>query len=345
MLHHPFDSFLPTIEFFQQAAEDPNVLAIKTTLYRVGRNSPLVEALLDAQENLKQVAVLVELKARFDEENNIGWARRLEAAGVHIVYGLVGLKTHAKVTLVVRRETDGVRRYVHLSTGNYNATTARLYTDLALFTCDPVIGADASQLFNRLTGYASDIRYNKLWVAPEFLRAVFTEKIQREIAHARAGRKGQMILKMNSLVDPGMIALLYEASQAGVQIDLLVRGICCLRPGVPGISENIRVRCLLGRYLEHGRVYYFHNGGEEEVYLGSADLMQRNLNRRVEVIFPVESADLKRQIMDEIIAIELRDNVKSRRLLPDGTYLPILPGAGEAPLEAQRWFMERRRDT
>ncbi len=345
LLHHPFDSFLPTIEFFQQAAEDPNVLAIKTTLYRVGRNSPLVEALLDAQENLKQVAVLVELKARFDEENNIGWARRLEAAGVHIVYGLVGLKTHAKVTLVVRRETDGVRRYVHLSTGNYNATTARLYTDLALFTCDPVIGADASQLFNRLTGYASDIRYNKLWVAPEFLRAVFTEKIQREIAHARAGRKGQMILKMNSLVDPGMIALLYEASQAGVQIDLLVRGICCLRPGVPGISENIRVRCLLGRYLEHGRVYYFHNGGEEEVYLGSADLMQRNLNRRVEVIFPVESADLKRQIMDEIIAIELRDNVKSRRLLPDGTYLPILPGAGEAPLEAQRWFMERRRDT
>lgn len=343
LLHHPYDSFQPTVEFFQQAAEDPNVLAIKTTLYRVGSKSPIVNALLQAQENLKQVAALVELKARFDEENNISWARALESAGVHVVYGLVGLKTHAKVSLVVRREADGVRRYVHLATGNYNATTARIYTDLALFTCDPDLGADASQLFNRLTGFAEKMRYRKLLVAPEFLRSSIAQKIHREIDHARAGREARLILKMNALVDPKCITLLYEASQAGVQIDLIVRGICCLRPGVPGVSDNIRVRCILGRYLEHARVFYFHNGGDAEIYLGSADLMQRNLNRRVEVVFPVESVHLRRRIMEEVIGIEMLDNVKSRRLLSDGSYERIEPEDEQEIIDAQRYFMEQRR--
>ncbi|MBE2193329.1 MAG: polyphosphate kinase 1 [Anaerolinea sp.] len=343
LLHHPYDSFQPTVEFFQQAAEDPNVLAIKTTLYRVGSKSPIVNALLQAQENLKQVAALVELKARFDEENNISWARALESAGVHVVYGLVGLKTHAKVSLVVRREADGVRRYVHLATGNYNATTARIYTDLALFTCDPDLGADASQLFNRLTGFAEKMRYRKLLVAPEFLRSSIAQKIHREIDHARAGREARLIFKMNALVDPKCITLLYEASQAGVQIDLIVRGICCLRPGVPGVSDNIRVRCILGRYLEHARVFYFHNGGDAEIYLGSADLMQRNLNRRVEVVFPVESIHLRRRIMEEVIGIEMLDNVKSRRLLSDGSYERIEPMEGQEIIDAQRYFMEQRR--
>ncbi|CAG0977853.1 partial polyphosphate kinase, partial [Anaerolineae bacterium] len=302
-----------------------------------------VNALLQAQENLKQVAALVELKARFDEENNISWARALESAGVHVVYGLVGLKTHAKVSLVVRREADGVRRYVHLATGNYNATTARIYTDLALFTCDPDLGADASQLFNRLTGFAEKMRYRKLLVAPEFLRSSIAQKIHREIDHARAGREARLIFKMNALVDPKCITLLYEASQAGVQIDLIVRGICCLRPGVPGVSDNIRVRCILGRYLEHARVFYFHNGGDAEIYLGSADLMQRNLNRRVEVVFPVESIHLRRRIMEEVIGIEMLDNVKSRRLLSDGSYERIEPMEGQEIIDAQRYFMEQRR--
>lgn len=339
LLHHPYDSFVPTVDFFQQAAEDPNVLAIKTTLYRVGSNSPIVEALLNAIENGKQVAALVELKARFDEENNIGWARALESAGVHVVYGLVGLKTHAKVSMVVRRESDGLRRYVHLSTGNYNASTARIYTDLALFTCNPQIGADATQLFNRLTGYASTTAYRKLIVAPEYLRKTFSKLIRREIEHASAGRPARLILKMNSLVDPKIIALLYEASIAGVQIDLLVRGICCLRPGLPGVSDNIRVRCILGRYLEHARIYYFYNNGEDEIYLASADLMQRNLNRRVETMFPVESLPLKRRLLDEVLRIEMTDNVKSRELLPDGSYRRIEPQPGEEPIDSQRWFM------
>lgn len=342
LLHHPYDSFLPTIEFFQQAAADPQVLAIKTTLYRVGSKSPIVEALMTAQENGKQVAALVELKARFDEENNITWARALESAGVHVVYGLVGLKTHAKVTLVVRREPDGMRRYVHLSTGNYNATTARIYTDIGMLTCDETIGADATLLFNRLTGYASSTNYRKLIVAPEYLRKRLTALIEREIKHAQAGKPARIVFKMNSLVDPGMIVKLYEASMAGVQIDLLVRGICCLRPGLPGLSENIRVRCILGRYLEHARIFYFLAGGRDEVYLGSADLMQRNLNRRVEVVFPVESPALKRRLMDQIIGMELRDNVKSRELLPDGQYRRILPKDGEEAIEVQRWLMEHR---
>jgi polyphosphate kinase len=348
LLHHPYDSFLPTIEFFQMAANDPNVLAIKTTLYRTGSKSPIIEALLQAQENLKQVAVLVELKARFDEENNISWARALEASGVHVVYGLVGLKTHAKITLVVRREADGVRRYVHLSTGNYNAGTARVYTDLALFTCDPDIADDASQLFNRLTGYATNVAYKKLLIAPDYVRPGLVSRVRREIDHAKAGRKAHLVFKMNALVDPSMIALLYEASMAGVKIDLLVRGVCALRPGVPGVSDNITVRCLIGRFLEHARVFYFYNNGhhdgEGEVLLGSADLMQRNLNRRVEVVFPVESAALRRRIMNEIVGIEMRDSLRARRLLPDGSYERILPPAGEEPLDAQKWLMEHSRD-
>jgi polyphosphate kinase len=303
-----------------------------------------VEALLTAQENLKQVAVLVELKARFDEENNIGWARALEAAGVHVVYGLLGLKTHSKISLVVRRETDGVRRYVHLSTGNYNATTARVYTDIGLLTCDEAIGADASLLFNRLTGYATSAGYSKLIVAPEYLRRQVADMIIRETDHALAGREARMILKMNSLVDPKMIALLYRASMAGVHIELLVRGICGLRPGLPGISDTIRVTCILGRYLEHARIFYFLNGGNEEIYLGSADLMQRNLDRRVEAMFPVEAPELRRRIMDEILGVELADNVKARQLLPDGSYRRIRPEPEGAAIDAQRWLMDHSRN-
>jgi polyphosphate kinase len=342
MLHQPYDSFSPVTEFIQAAAEDPQVLAIKATLYRTGRNSPIVEALLQAQENQKQVAALVELKARFDEENNISWARALEGSGVHVVYGLLGLKTHAKVALVVRKESDGMRRYVHLSTGNYNVTTSRIYSDLCLFTCREDIAADASELFNRLTGYATNTTYRKLLVAPEHLRSQMAGLIEREIAHAQAGRQAHLIFKMNSLVDPDMIRLLYSASIAGVRIDLLIRGICCLRPGLPGISENIRVTCLLGRFLEHSRIYYFHNGGGEEVYAGSADLMPRNLNNRVEVLFPIESPALKNRVIEEILAIEMTDNAKARELLPDGTYRRLDPG--DAPIDSQRWFMDHSRE-
>jgi polyphosphate kinase len=344
LLHHPYESFVPTIEFFEQAAADPNVLAIKTTLYRTGSKSPIVGALLKAQENGKQVAVLVELKARFDEENNISWARALESQGVHVVYGLMGLKTHSKISLVIRREPDGVRRYVHLSTGNYNATTARIYTDLGMFTCDPQIGADATDLFNRLTGYASFARYRKLFVAPEHLRSQMAALIERETAHAREGKPAQLIFKMNSLVDPRMIRLLYEASQAGVQIDLLIRGICCLRPGVTGISENIRVRCLIGRYLEHARIFYFLNGGNEEFYLGSADLMPRNLDVRVETVFPVQNRALQQRIREEVLAVEMVDTYKAEQLDRDGNYHPIRPAEGQAMVNAQRTFMERSRD-
>ncbi len=344
LIHRPYDSFQNTVEFFQQAADDPHVLAIKSTLYRVGSNSPIVQALLRAQENGKQVAVLVELKARFDEQNNINWARALEEQGVHVVYGLVGLKTHCKVALVVRREADGIRRYVHLSTGNYNASTARIYTDICLFTVRDDIAADASDLFNRLTGYSVHTKYRKLFVAPEHLRGQIEGLIKREIDHAKAGRGGHIIFKMNSLVDRTMIQLLYQASMVGVQVDLLIRGICCLRPGIPGISENIRVRSLLGRYLEHARVYYFRNGGSEEVYSGSADLMPRNLNNRVEALFPIESAALRGRLIDEILTIEMCDNVKARELLNDGTYRKIEASDGENRIDAQRWFMERNRD-
>lgn len=343
LLHHPYDSFTPVIEFIKQAAEDPNVLAIKQTLYRVGSKSPIVEALMRARENQKQVAVLVELKARFDEENNIGWARALEREGVHVVYGLLGLKTHCKVALVVRREQDGLRRYVHLSTGNYNATTARIYTDLGLFTCDPDIAADATDLFNFLTGYSKQTRYRRLAVAPVSLHSEMVRMIRREIEHRKAGRPARLIFKINALTDPAMIRLLYEASQAGVPIDLIVRGICCLRPEVPGISDNIRVISIVGRFLEHTRIFYFANGGDEEIYLGSADLMERNLYRRVETMFPILDPDIRAHIRDDILGVYLADNVKARRLRADGSYEWLTPGDGPA-INSQQYLLERHTD-
>ncbi len=342
VLHHPYDSFTPVVDFLRAAATDPDVLAIKQTLYRVGRNSPVVEALLDASENNKQVAVLVELKARFDEESNIGWARRLEAEGVHVVYGLPGLKTHSKIALVVRKEGEGIRRYVHLATGNYNAVTATLYTDFGMFTADEAIGADATDLFNYLTGYSMKTDYRKLLVAPINLRARMTELILREIEHQRKYKNGRLIFKMNALVDKPMIQLLYEASQAGVKIDLLVRGICCLRPGLPDVSENIRVTSIVGRFLEHSRIYYFHNNGQEEIYVGSADLMPRNIDHRVEVLFPVENTELIHHIRDDILAVYQADNVKARRLLADGSYERIKPKGDQPPVNSQAWLISHR---
>lgn len=343
LLHHPYDSFAPVVQFLQTAATDPNVLAIKMTLYRVGRNSPVVEALLKAVENGKQVAVLVELKARFDEESNIEWAKRLEGDGVHVIYGLVGLKTHSKIALVVRREGDGIRRYMHLSTGNYNVVTAGLYTDLGYFTCDDDIGADASDLFNFLTGYSDKRDYRKLLVAPINLREKFELLIDREIEHAQAGRGGHLIFKMNALVDKGMIKRLYRASQAGVKVDLLVRGVCCLRPGIAGVSENITVISIVGRFLEHSRIYYFHNAGKEEIYLGSADLMPRNLNRRVETVFPVNERHLVRQIRDEVLRVQLADTAKARRLSADGTYTYVQPAPDGTPFDSQAYMIKQTR--
>jgi polyphosphate kinase len=341
IVHHPYDSFAPVVAFLQSAARDPDVLAIKQTLYRVGRNSPVVEALLEAATNGKQVAVLVELKARFDEESNIGWAKRLEAEGVHVIYGLLGLKTHSKIALVVRKEGDGVRRYVHLATGNYNGITAQVYTDLGVFTCDEDIGADATDLFNYLTGYSAKHDYRKLLVAPINLRARLESLIHREIEHQRQGRRGHLIFKVNAIVDRPMIRLLYQASQAGVQVDLLVRGICCLRPEVDGLSENIRVTSIVGRFLEHSRIYYFRNGGQEDIYLGSADLMTRNLDYRVEVLFPVEDERLIRHLRDEVLATYLADNVKARWLRADGNYAHRQPAPGEALISSQAAFLQR----
>jgi polyphosphate kinase len=320
LLHHPFQSFQPVVDFLRQAARDPDVLAIKMTLYRVGRNSPIVAALLEAIEHGKQVAVLVELKARFDEESNIEWARELESEGVHVVYGLPGLKVHCKVALVVRKEGDSIRRYMHLGTGNYNATTARLYTDIGLFTANPDIGRDVTHLFNYLTGYSSKHSFRKLLVAPISLRQGLENLIRREIGHAERGEQGRMILKMNALEDAPLIRLLYEASAAGVDIELLVRGICCLRPGITGVSDNIRVTSIVGQFLEHSRIYYFNNAGADEVYLGSADVMPRNLNRRVETLFPVEDPKLMRRLRDEVLATYLADEVKARHLQSDGSY-------------------------
>lgn len=339
MVHHPYESFIPVVDFLRAAASDPNVLAIKQTLYRVGGNPPVVQALLDAVERGKQVAVLVELKARFDEESNIGWARKLESAGVHVVYGLLGLKTHSKIALVVRKEGEGIRRYMHLGTGNYNAVTAQLYEDIGMFTIDEEIGADATDLFNYLTGYSSKQDYRKLLVAPINLRERMEELIQREIEHQENGEEGHLIFKMNSLVDKKMIKALYRASQAGVKIDLLVRGICCLRPGIEGVSENIRVISIVGRFLEHSRIYYFRNAGQEEVYLGSADLMPRNINRRVEVLFPVEEPRLIRYLHDQVLQTYLADNVKARRMLPDGSYERIEIGSKDKPLNSQPWLI------
>jgi polyphosphate kinase len=321
LLHHPYESFAPVIEFLRQAAEDPNVLAIKQTLYRVGQDSPIVDALIRAAEMGKQVAVLVELKARFDEENNILWARRLEKVGAHVVYGLIGLKTHAKLALVVRQEKNTLRRYVHLGTGNYNPVTARIYTDLGLFTADPEIGADASDLFNYLTGYSRQARYRKLLVAPVNLRKTMTELVRREIAHRQAGRPSGIIAKFNNLTDTMMIEELYAASREGVPIGLIVRSISCLRPEMPEKSETIRVGSIVGRFLEHSRVYRFINGGNEEIYIGSADLMTRNLDRRVEVLFPIEDEKIKERIVREVLEPAFSDNMKMRWLQMDGTYI------------------------
>ncbi len=320
LVHHPYDSFSPVIEFLEAAASDPNVLAIKMTLYRVGPHSPIVAALMKARENGKQVAVLVELKARFDEASNIGWARMLEREGVHVIYGVIGLKTHSKIALVIRKEGGHIRRYVHLSTGNYNSVTAHIYEDLGFFTSDPQIGADVSDLFNFLTGYSEKRDYQKLLVAPINMRKRFSELIRREMEHQKSGRDAHLILKTNALVDEKMIQLLYEASQEGVKIDLLVRGICCLRPGIAGLSDNIRVISIVSRFLEHSRIYYFSNGGEEQIYLGSADLMPRNLNRRVEVLFPIQDTTYVRYLRDIVLESYLRDSVKARYLTADGTY-------------------------
>ncbi|HYV76221.1 MAG TPA: polyphosphate kinase 1 [Candidatus Binatia bacterium] len=341
LFHHPFDSFQPIVGMLQKAAKDPNVLAIKITLYRVGRNAPVVDALLEAAENGKQIAVLLELKARFDEESNIGWARKLEEYGVHVVYGLLGLKVHCKAALIVRKEGDVIRRYAHLSTGNYNSVTAQLYTDIGMLTCDADIGADCSDLFNFLTGYSAKSKYRKLLVAPNSLRNRFEELLEREIDHQKAGRPARLILKMNSLVDRKMIQLLYEASQAGVKVDLLVRGICCLRPGVPGVSDNIHVTSIVGRFLEHSRIFYFLNGGEEEIYLGSADLMPRNLNRRVEVLFPVRDAGLIATLRDDILGTYLKEQAKARHMLPDGKYVRDSNAWKKGALNSQEIFIQR----
>jgi polyphosphate kinase len=341
LLHQPYDSFLPVVDFLETAAEDPDVLAIKQTLYRVGPNPPIVRALMRARENGKQVSVLVELKARFDEESNIEWARMLEKAGVHVVYGLIGYKTHCKVCLVVRREREGIRRYVHLSTGNYNTITARIYTDLGFMTADEDLGVDASELFNFLTGYSKQQEYRKFLVAPVTLRRELTALIERETAH---GPDGRIIIKSNSLADAKITRALYQASQAGVQIDLNIRGICCLRPGIPGVSDNIRVKSIVGRFLEHSRIYYFHNLGDPALYVGSADLMPRNIDRRVETLFPIEDETLRREIVENILAVYLRDTEKAHILQADGSYTPAAESLadGESPFNSQNWFLYER---
>ena len=342
VLHHPYDSFVPVVQFIRTAARDPNVLAIKQTLYRIGKESPLVPLFIEAAENGKQVAVLVELKARFDEENNIGWAKQLEHAGIHVVYGLVGLKTHGKMALVVRREPDGIRRYVHLGTGNYNPATARVYTDVSLLTCRDDITADATDVFNFLTGYSNRDTYRKLAVAPVSLRERLTALIEREIAIAREGRPARLRFKMNSLTDPRVILQLYKASRSGVTVDLIVRGICCLRPGVKGMSENIRVISIVGRFLEHSRVFYFHNDAAPEIYVGSADLMERNLDRRVELVFPVEDPALAAIVAKEALEIPLAEHVRARILHDDGSYEAV---TGTTLLDSQQQILNLRSRT
>ena len=339
LVHHPYQTFGAVADFVRAASTDPDVVAIKQTLYRIGKDSPLIPALIEARDDDTQVAVLVELKARFDEENNITWAEQLERHGVHVAYGLMGLKTHCKATLVVRREPSGLRRYVHLATGNYNAGTARLYEDLGLLSARDDLGSDVAELFNVLTGYAEQERYRKLWVAPGHLRERFLDAIAREVqAHRRTG-DGRLIFKVNALVDRTIIRALYAASREGVQIDLIIRGPCCLRPGVPGWSETIRVISVVGRFLEHSRIFYFRCGGAHEVYLGSADVMERNLDRRVEAVFPVEDPDLARRIRDVILPAYLRDTVNARRLLPDGNYERVKPPVGEDPFDVQSWLL------
>lgn len=338
LLHHPYETFDPVVDFVKQASKDPNVLAIKQTLYRVSSHSPIIASLAAAAENGKQVTVLVELKARFDEENNIIWARKLEQAGCHVIYGLVGLKTHSKITLVVRKEEDGIRRYVHLGTGNYNDSTAKLYTDMGLLTCRKAIGEDATAVFNMLSGYSEPAFWNKLAIAPIRLRDRFTQLINREKEFAKKGKKAFIRAKMNSLCDAGIISSLYEAAAAGVKIELIVRGICCLKTGMPGISENITVRSIVGDFLEHSRIFHFYNNGFEEVYMGSADWMPRNLDKRVEILFPVEDDALKAEVI-HILDIQLADNEKARILQKNGTYRRAAKG-GHAKLNSQKYFCE-----
>lgn len=335
-LHHPYETFDPVVDFIRQASKDPDVLAIKQTLYRVSGNSPIISSLAQAAENGKQVSVLVELKARFDEEHNIVWAKKLEQAGCHVIYGLVGLKTHSKIALVVRREEDGIRRYVHLGTGNYNDSTAKLYTDCGIFTCKESIGEDATAVFNMLSGYSEPLAWNELVLAPYWLRDKFLRLIGRETKNAQQGREARIVAKMNSLCDPGIIAALYEASASGVKIDLIVRGICCLRVEIPGVSENISVRSIVGNFLEHSRIFYFYNDGNPEVFMGSADWMPRNLDRRVEIVFPVIEEELKEKAL-HILHVELEDNVKARVMQPDGTY-EKLDKRGKVLINSQEQF-------
>jgi polyphosphate kinase len=339
LLYHPYDSFNPVVDFVRAAANDPEVLAIKQTLYRVGSNSPIVETLSEARDEQTQVAVLVELKARFDEEPNITWARQLEARGVHVAYGIVGLKTHAKISLVVRREGAGLRRYVHLGTGNYNPKTARLYTDFSYFTDDPGLAEDGSDLFNFLTGYSEQEEYQELLVAPLTLREKIEQLIEEQTEKARNGESATITCKTNSLTDPRIIELLYEASQAGVKIDLIVRSICCLRPGVEGVSENIRVVSLVGRFLEHARIFAFSDGDDEQIYLGSADLMQRNLDRRVETAFPLRERHHRERVR-RLLDLQLADNANGWALGPDGTFERRHPQDGEEQVDSQRILLE-----
>ena len=344
LVHHPYHAFSGTVQaFITQASLDPNVLAIKMTLYRTSGDSPIVNALIKAAENGKQVVALVELKARFDEENNINWARTLERSGVHVVYGLMGLKTHTKVSLVVRRESNTIRRYVHIGTGNYNPKTAKLYTDLGLLSCREDLGTDLTDLFNYLTGYSRQHSYKKLLIAPVSLRKQMTKFIRHEAKAAQSGKKGKIIAKMNALVDPKIIAELYKASQAGVEIDLIVRGICCLRPGIEGISENIRVVSIIGRFLEHSRIFYFYNEGKERFYIGSADWMPRNLDRRVEALVPIEEGSLQSELMD-LIDICLSDNRQAWEMQSDGTYVQRYPQADEPERSTHQILMKQARN-
>lgn len=336
LLHHPYMTFDPVVQFIRQASRDENVLAIKQTLYRVSGNSPIIASLAEAAENGKQVTVLVELKARFDEENNIIWAQKLEKAGCHVIYGLLGLKTHSKITLVVRREEDGIKRYVHLGTGNYNDATAKLYTDMGMFTCNTAIGEDATAVFNMISGYSEPRSWNKLSLAPHWLRDKFMYLIKREIKFAKEGKEAFISAKMNSLCDRKIIAALYEASAAGVKINLIVRGICCLRTGIPGVSDNITVRSIVGMFLEHSRIFYFHNDGNEEVYMGSADWMPRNLDKRVEILFPVEDEKLKKEVI-HILEIQMEDNLKAQMMNEKGVYVKV-DRRGRKKLCAQEYF-------
>jgi polyphosphate kinase len=343
LLHQPYDSFTPVVDFLTLAARDPKVLSIQQTLYRVGQDSPVVKALMDASIRGKEVTAVIELKATFDEEYNMSWAHLLEQSGVNVIDGVPGLKTHCKIGMVIRQDKDGLRRYMHLSTGNYNVVTTRMYEDIGMFTCDPVFGQDATALLKYLTGEDANQSYQKFLVAPFNLRQRLEVLIQREMERSKSGIPARLIFKVNSLTDEGMINLLYEASQAGVQIDLFVRGMCCLRPGIEGLSENIRVTSIVGRYLEHSRIYYFFNGGQEQIYLGSADLMERNLNRRVELLFPVENPEHIRNICENILDVYLRDNQLAYTLRSDGTYERKIPSKGERPVNVQNWLMHARR--